>query len=281
VLGGHRKYSCCHWSDGTRTLDEAEAESLRITCARAGIGDGMDVLELGCGWGSLTLWMARRHPRSRITAVSNSGPQREFIMDIARREGLDNVRVITADMNEFKTEAQFDRVVSIEMFEHMRNYETLLERIARWLRPDGRLFVHVFAHRSVPYAFETDGSSNWMGRYFFTGGIMPTPDLFGRFGHHLQVDRQWWWDGTHYERTANAWVRNLDARRREVMPILVDTYGPRDADRWFHRWRMFFLACAELFGDRGGEEWGVCHTLLAPVAKTAKRAADPALAEVA
>ena len=263
VLGPHRKYSSCFWPTETASLAEAEAAALDITCERADLSDGQDILELGCGWGSLSLWMAERFRNSRITAVSNSAPQRRFIESEAVARGLANLRVITADMNEFTPEAKrFDRVVSVEMFEHMRNYERLLERIASWLRPSGKLFVHHFCHRQFAYPFETEGDANWMGRYFFTGGLMPSEHMLRHFNRHLTVVRQWRWDGTHYQRTSEAWLANLDARRRDVLPILEATYGRDPARRWFHRWRLFFLAVAELFGYANGTEWFVSHSLL-------------------
>ena len=263
VLGAHRKYSSCYWATETKSLDEAEATALDITCERAELSDGQDILELGCGWGSLTLWMAERFRNSRITAVSNSAPQRRFIGAEATRRGLMNLQIITADINQFDAIGfQFDRVVSVEMFEHMRNYERLLNRIAAWLRPDGKLFVHHFCHRQFAYPFETDGDANWMGRYFFTGGLMPSENMLQHFSRDLTVIRHWAWDGTHYQRTSEAWLANLDARRREVLPILEATYGPAAARRWFHRWRMFFLAVAELFGYANGTEWFVSHSLL-------------------
>lgn len=268
ILGARRKYSCCYFPDAGSTLDEAEDAALQITCERAQLADGQDILELGCGWGSLSLWMAEKYPRSRITAVSNSAPQRRYIEATAADRQIQNLRVITADMNHFVPPvaaagaAQFDRVVSVEMFEHMRNYEQLLARIASWLRPDGKLFVHIFCHRDLVYPYETEGASNWMGRYFFTGGIMPSFDLLRHFDRHLRVQEQWKWNGTHYQRTAEAWLANLDANRRQVLPILKQAYGATEARRWLHRWRMFFLAVSELFGYAGGDEWFVTHALL-------------------
>lgn len=268
ILGARRKYSCCYFPDAGSTLNEAEDAALRITCERAQLADGQDILELGCGWGSLSLWMAEKYPHSRITAVSNSAPQRRYIEATAADRQIQNLRVITADMNHFVPPsatagaAQFDRVVSVEMFEHMRNYQQLLERIASWLRPDGKLFVHIFCHRDLVYPYETEGASNWMGRYFFTGGIMPSFDLLRHFDSHLRVQEQWKWNGTHYQRTAEAWLANLDAHRRQVLPILKQAYGATEAWRWLHRWRMFFLAVSELFGYAGGDEWFVTHALL-------------------
>ncbi|MSR59304.1 MAG: class I SAM-dependent methyltransferase [Planctomycetaceae bacterium] len=268
VLGPRRKYSCCFWSTATTTLAEAEAASLEITCERADLADGQEILELGCGWGSLSLWMAERFRNSRITAVSNSAPQRGFIETEAASRGLDNLHVITADMNQFTTAPQrFDRVVSVEMFEHMRNYERLLERIASWLRPEGKLFVHHFCHQTLAYPYETDGDANWMGRYFFTGGLMPSENMLRQFDRHMTVVEQWRWDGTHYQRTSEAWLANLDVHRHQVLPILVATYGRDEARRWFHRWRLFFLAVAELFGYANGTEWFVSHSLLQPNGK--------------
>ncbi|MBM3972057.1 MAG: class I SAM-dependent methyltransferase [Planctomycetes bacterium] len=263
VLGPHRKYSSCCWPAERATLADAEPAALDITSERADLSDGQTVLELGCGWGSLSLWMADRFRNSQITAVSNSTPQRKFIEAEAASRGLSNLRVITADMNQFAADANsFDRVVSVEMFEHMRNYDRLLERIASWLQPDGKLFVHHFCHREFAYPFETDGDANWMGRYFFTGGLMPSEHLLRHFDRHMTVVKHWAWDGTHYQRTSEAWLANLDARRREVLPILEATYGRADAGRWFYRWRMFFLAVAELFGYANGTEWFVSHSLL-------------------
>jgi cyclopropane-fatty-acyl-phospholipid synthase len=260
TLGRHLKYSGAYWPDGVTTLDDAELAMLELTAERAGLEDGQEILELGCGWGSLTLHMARAFPNARITAVSNSAPQRRFI----EARAPDNVRVVTADMNDLVARddgslgGPFDRVVSVEMFEHMRNYRALLKRIRSWLRDDGRLFVHVFCHRRFAYPFETEGSDNWMGRYFFTGGIMPSFDLLTHFDEDLVVEERWAVDGTHYEKTARAWRENLEARETEVMRVLTETYGA-EAPRWLHRWRLFFLACEELFGYRGGSEWLVGH----------------------
>lgn len=264
ALGRHLKYSCCWWDDSMRgsladDLDAAEARMLEITCGRAGIEDGQQILELGCGWGSLTLWMARHYPNARITAVSNSSSQREFINKRCAEEGLSNVEVITADANEFATELKFDRVVSVEMFEHMRNYGALMERISGWLMPGGKLFVHIFCHRNLMYPFTTEGEYDWMGKYFFTGGLMPAESTLLYFQNHLSIEEQWRVSGQHYEKTSNAWLERLDRNREQILPVLADTYGAEQAEVWLQRWRMFFMAVAELFGYRGGTEWMVSH----------------------
>jgi cyclopropane-fatty-acyl-phospholipid synthase len=263
VLGPRRKYSCCYYESEATTLAEAEVAALEQTCEHAELADGQDVLELGCGWGSLTMWMAERYPASRIRAVSNSSPQRRYIESQAAMRGLRNVSVVTADMNDFAADINaFDRVVSVEMFEHMRNYEALLRRVSAWLRPEGKLFVHIFCHKEMTYPFETDGAADWMGRHFFTGGIMPDTNLLRRFESDLKVSRQYDWNGRHYQRTAEDWLVNLDARRDTVLRILSETVGPAEADRALNRWRVFFLAVAELFGYAQGTEWFVSHYLL-------------------
>jgi cyclopropane-fatty-acyl-phospholipid synthase len=267
VLGARRKYSSCWWPEGVASLEQAEAAALAATCEHAALADGQDVLELGCGWGSLTLWMAERYPASRITAVSNSSSQRRYILGKAARHGLRNVRVITADMNEFAPAREFDRVVSVEMFEHMRNWRELFSRVHGWLRPGGRFFMHVFCHRSTPYAFVDNGPSDWMSRHFFSGGMMPSDELALRFQDALRFVRRWRWAGTHYERTANAWLANLDARRESALPLLAATHGEAHALQWLQRWRIFFMACAELFGYRGGQEWWVSHYLFERAAR--------------
>jgi cyclopropane-fatty-acyl-phospholipid synthase len=264
ALGPHLKYSSCWFDSPATLLGDAEAAMLRLTCERAGLADGQQVLELGCGWGSLTLWMASHYPRSRITAVSNSASQREFILARAAERSLGNVEVITADANTFDTAGRFDRVVSVEMFEHMRNYAVLMERISRWLAPGGRLFVHIFCHRELLYPFTTGDDYDWMARYFFTGGLMPAEDTLAQFQDHLVLEEQWRVPGTHYQLTSEAWLANLDANADAVMDVLRAAYGPAEARRWFNRWRMFFLAVAELFGYAGGSEWFVGHYRFAP-----------------
>jgi cyclopropane-fatty-acyl-phospholipid synthase len=263
VLGPHRKYSSAWWPQGVNDLAAAERAALEASCERAALADGQDVLELGCGWGSLTLFMAGRYPASRITAVSNSHSQRAFIEAEARRRGLGNVRVITEDMNAFRPAPReaFDRVVSVEMFEHLRNWREMFARVRSWLAPEGRFFMHVFCHRAVPYAFTDDGPSDWMSRNFFSGGMMPSDELAARFQGDLRLAARWRWDGTHYERTANAWLANMDANRAALWPVVRRIYGEADARLWWGRWRIFFMACAELFGYDRGQQWWVSHYL--------------------
>jgi cyclopropane-fatty-acyl-phospholipid synthase len=261
VLGRHLKYSCGYWDDGAHTLDDAERAMLALYAERAELSDGQRVLDLGCGWGSFTLWAAQRYPDSAFTAVSNSAGQRIFIEEQARIRGLTNVRVLTADVNQLEFEERFDRVVSVEMFEHVRNYALLLQRIAGWLNDDGRLFVHIFCHRNLLYPFEAEGDANWMARYFFTGGLMPAADTLLFFQDDLRVRARWSVSGANYRKTARAWLDNLDRQRGAVVEALEPAYGAADVQRWVQRWRMFFMACEELFGYRGGAEWLVCHYL--------------------
>ncbi len=258
VLGARLKYSSCYWADDVTSLNQAEEAALRITCRNAALANDMDVLELGCGWGSLSLWMAEQYPDSRITSVSNSGSQREFIQNRAAELGLSNLSVITADMNDFQPAGSFDRVVSVEMFEHMRNYQELLGRVSNWLKPGGKLFVHIFCHRTVAYPFEVEGKSDWMAQHFFTGGIMPSASLLAHFQRDVQLEQQWHWNGRHYEKTSNAWLSKMDQNCDTIMAAFDSTYG-KDAARWFGRWRIFHMACAELFGYNDGEEWFVTH----------------------
>jgi len=265
VLGPRRKYSSGLYEPPTASLAEAEDRALAETCEHAGLADGQDILELGCGWGSLSLWMAERYPAARITAVSNSHSQRSAIEAQARRSGFENLTVITCDMNEFATGERFDRVVSVEMFEHMSNWPALLERVRTWLRPDGRLFIHIFTHRHTPYRFDMNDKEDWIAQHFFTGGIMPSHGLPRRFPAIFAAEAEWRWSGEHYRRTALDWLRNFDRHAQAIDPILREVYGS-DVALWKRRWRIFFLATAGLFGDSGGEVWGVSHYRLKPVA---------------
>lgn len=263
VLGPRLKYSSALYEPG-ETLGQAEERALAETCGHAGLADGQRVLELGCGWGSLSLWMAERYPRSNITAVSNSHGQRRHIEAQARARRLTNLTVITADANRFEPEGAFDRVVSVEMFEHMANWAQLLGRVKTWLKPDGRLFLHVFSSRTAPYRFTHEDPNDWIGKYFFTGGFMPSHDLIRDFDDLFTVEADWRWNGRHYEKTALDWLANMDREDLAVRRIMRDVYGS-DAELWRRRWRLFFLATAGLFGHRGGEEWGVSHYRLKPV----------------
>jgi cyclopropane-fatty-acyl-phospholipid synthase len=263
ALGPARKYSCCLYPTGKETLAEAEQHALEATVERADLQDGQQILELGCGWGSLTLFMAERFPAARITAVSSSASQRRYIEQAAADRGLPNLRVITADMNGFAPGQLYDRVVSVEMFEHMSNWSELLGRIRTWLAADGRLFVHVFTHRSKPYRFDNGDEADWIAQHFFTGGIMPSHGLIMRFPESFTVEQDWRWSGVHYQKTALHWLDNLDANKTAIDVILAEVYGA-DADLWRRRWRLFFLATAGLFGHANGEEWGVSHYRLRP-----------------
>ena len=259
-LGPRLKYSSCYYPVGNETLGEAEEAMFSLYEARAELSDGQDVIDLGCGWGSFTLWMAERYPRSRITAVSNSRSQGAYIHSRCVKRGLCNVRIVTGDVNSLALSAErFDRCVSVEMFEHVRNYQVLLARIACWLRPEGKLFVHLFAHQTLMYPFETAGEDNWLGRHFFTGGLMPATETLLWFQRDLILEERWTLSGKHYERTANAWLARQDRHRDRILQLLEQTYGPGLAALWFQRWRMFWMACAELFGYEEGRQWLVAH----------------------
>lgn len=263
VLGPQRKYSSCYYVSNQTSLSEAEERALELTAQHAHLADGQTILELGCGWGSLSLWMARIYPNARILSVSNSSSQRAFIERACQDRGLANLDVVTADMNVFSTARKFDRIVSVEMFEHMANWRQLLCRTRDWLEPNGRLFVHVFSHRTTPYRFDHVNKDDWIAQHFFTGGCMPSRALMHQFADVLEVENEWRWDGTHYARTASHWLANLDQNRPFVMRALDNTYGT-DAQLWYRRWRVFFLATAAMFGFAQGKEWGVSHYLLKP-----------------
>lgn len=259
VLGEHLKYSCGYWHEGVNDLSKAEADMLEITCERADLKNGQDILELGCGWGSLSLFAAAKYPDSIYTAVSNSRTQKVFIDQQAKDRGIKNLRILTADMNDFHIDQQFDRVVSVEMFEHMRNYEMLLERVAKLLKPTGTLFVHIFVHKAFSYLFESKDPSDWMSRYFFTGGIMPSDHMLLYFANDFKIDQHWHVDGTHYQKTSEAWLTNMDQNQTRIRQLFAETYGEENTTRWWVYWRVFFMACAELWGYRQGSEWFVSH----------------------
>jgi len=263
VLGPHRKYSSCFYRRPDTTLPQAEEDALRQTVERAGLADGQSILELGCGWGSLTLFMAREFPRARIVAVSNSRSQRALIEAQAASRGLRNLQVITADMNDFAPQQSFDRIVSVEMFEHMMNWRALLGRARSWLQPDGRLFMHIFTHRSGAYLFDRADRADWIAQHFFTGGVMPSHRLIRQYGDLFTVENEWRWSGVHYQQTALDWLANFDDNPQAIEEILRPVYGA-DTRLWMRRWRWFFLATAGLFGHDGGHEWGVSHYLLRP-----------------
>ena len=261
VLGAKLKYSSGYWPQGTSTLDDSEVEMLKLTSKRAALSDGQEVLELGCGWGSLTFHMALTYPNSKITAVSNSNDQRQFIEKKCAELKIKNIKVITADMNHFSSEKTFDRVVSIEMFEHMRNYDELLKRVSEWLKKDGKLFVHIFSHKEIAYPFEDKGEGDWMAREFFSGGQMPSHKLLTCFSSRMKIEKDWRVEGTHYEKTSLAWLNKMDENKKEVLKLFEKTYGKNEASTWFQRWRIFFMSCEVLFGFNKGSEWGVSHYL--------------------
>ncbi len=261
TLGKRLKYSCGYWRPGTASLDQAEEDMLAITAERAGVKDGESILELGCGWGSLTLYLAERFPNCRITAVSNSRTQKRHIDGEAKRLGLANVEIVTADINEFAIDRRFDRVVSVEMFEHMRNYRKLMGKIAGFLEPGGQLFVHIFSHREYAYPYEARDDSDWMAKYFFTGGMMPSDHLLFYFCDDFAPRGHWRVSGVHYQKTAEAWLRNMDRAKAEITPLFESAYPAGEARKWWNYWRLFFMACAELWGYRNGEEWLVSHYL--------------------
>ena len=261
VLGQNLKYSSCYFEDFVSDLTTAENKALELTCEHAELEDGQQILELGCGWGSLSLWMAKNFPKSKITSVSNSNSQREYIMGQAKERNLKNLKVITADVNSFESDQTYDRVVSVEMFEHVRNHRGLFQRIHSWLNPDGKLFTHVFCHRSTSYPFEVEGEDDWMSKHFFSGGTMPADELFLRISGSLELETRWRWSGIHYAKTSECWLENLDRNQSEVLELFKNEMSPEQAKRTFHRWRIFFLACAETFGFANGQEWWVSHYL--------------------
>lgn len=264
-LGQHKKYSSCYWEDAMSELAQAEQKALDISIERAEIIDGMRILELGCGWGSLSLELARRFPKSLVTVVSNSTTQKQYIDEQAKQRGFHNLTVLTRDLGKEESynfgQEKFDRVMSIEMMEHIRNYEKFFSLISAQMKPDAKMFVHIFTHKSTPYFFETEGADNWMGKYFFSGGQMPARDLFDQFNQHLTVEKKWDWNGTHYQKTLEAWLDKMDKNEDRVFHLFEQTYGKDQAKIWVNRWRVFYMACAELFGFNNGQEWSVTHYL--------------------
>ena len=262
MLGPHLKYSSAYWPKDCASLAQAEDESLKLIEHRVQLASGQTVLDLGCGWGSFSLWAAPRYPKSTFLAVSNSHTQATFIREQATKRKITNLEVVTCDINQFDPKNQFDRIVSVEMLEHVRNYKTLFARIASWMHPTSLMFVHVFSHREYAYAYDADNPNEWMAKYFFTGGIMPSHALLPSFDQHLKLKKSWNLDGTHYQKTSEAWLANMNQNQDEIHTLFKTTYGLKDAKRWMWRWRLFFLACAELFGYKNGSEWGVSHYLL-------------------
>jgi cyclopropane-fatty-acyl-phospholipid synthase len=260
-LGKNLKYSSCYFKEGVTSLDQAEDDMLELTCQRAGLANGQQVLELGCGWGSLSLYMAAKFPGSTFKVVSNSRTQKAYIDSRAKQRSISNLEVITADVNVFKIDEQFDRVVSVEMFEHMRNYQLLMQKVASFLKPNGKLFIHIFTHKEYAYLFEVKDESDWMSKYFFTGGIMPSDDLLFYFNDDLVVEKHWHINGSHYGKTAEAWLKNMDSHKSDIMPVFEETYGKDQAVKWWVYWRIFYMACAELWNFNGGNEWIVSHYL--------------------
>ncbi|HTA82694.1 MAG TPA: cyclopropane-fatty-acyl-phospholipid synthase family protein [Bacteroidia bacterium] len=261
VLGKHLKYSSGYWKDGVTDIDTSEKDMLELTCERAELKDGQHILELGCGWGSLSLFMAAKYPNSKVTSVSNSHSQKVFIDEQAKQRNITNLTIVTADMNVFQTDGKFDRVVSVEMFEHMRNYDLLLKKVASFLKDDGKLFVHIFTHKEYAYKFEVIDETDWMSKYFFTGGIMPSDHLLLYFPEHVNIEKHWRVSGTHYQKTSEAWLQNMDEHKTEIMEIMKRVYGAEQAVKWWVYWRIFFMACAELWGYNNGNEWIVSHYL--------------------
>ncbi|MBL0328701.1 MAG: class I SAM-dependent methyltransferase [Bacteroidetes bacterium] len=260
-LGKNLKYSSGYWKEGVTDIDSSENDMLEITCNRAELKDGQDILELGCGWGSLSLFMAKKYPRSNFTVVSNSRTQKLHIDEQAKQRGISNLTVLTVNINDFTIDKKFDRVVSVEMFEHMRNYQLLMKKVADSLKPDGKLFVHIFTHKEFAYKFEVIDETDWMSKYFFTGGIMPSDDLLLYFNEHLSIQQHWHVSGMHYSKTSEAWLQNMDKHKSEIMPLFEKTYGKDQAVKWWVYWRIFYMACAELWGYNNGEEWIVSHYL--------------------
>lgn len=272
VLGRYLKYSCGYWKSGHDDLDRAEADMLALYCERARVKDGHRILDMGCGWGSLTLYLAEHFPMSKITAISNSHSQRDYIEGQCRQRGFENVQVITADIGRYQFQDQFDRILSVEMLEHVRNYDRLLDRVSSWLTQEGLMFVHIFAHQRFAYTYSTEEASDWIGRHFFSGGTMPSADLLPSFSDYFSLKNSWQVNGKHYQKTCAAWLKRMDESKAEIMPVFQKTYGS-EAQAFFYRWRVFFMACEELFGFGDGKEWLVCHYLFEPARRGSAQSA--------
>ena len=260
-LGKNLKYSSCYWDENTSSLDQAEDNMLELYCKRADVKDGMDILDIGCGWGSLSLFLANKYPNANITGISNSSSQKLFIDKEASKRNLRNLKIITSDINDFKSSKKFDRIISIEMFEHTKNSKKLLDSIDSWLNPKGCFFMHDFAHKNNPYYFDKDQNNAWMAKYFFTGGMMPNHNLFRDLESNLNYQKSWMLSGTHYEKTSNAWLNKMDHNREKILTLFKENSDIKTAKRNFHFWRLFFIACAEIFGYANGSEWCVSHHL--------------------
>ena len=258
VLGPNRKYSSCFYKEPASTLQEAEEEALRQTVEHADLADGQSILELGCGWGSLSLWMARQFPHSLVTAVSNSNSQREYIEGEAAQRGLANLRVITSGHEPVRARSA---VRPCRLRRDVRAHDELAridDPRARWLKPDGRFFLHIFTHRSGAYLFDRADGEDWIAQHFFTGGVMPSHHLIRQYADLFEVEKEWRWSGVHYQRTAQDWLDNFDSHRDEIERVLRKVHGGETA-LWMRRWRWFLLATAGLFGYADGSEWGVSH----------------------
>lgn len=261
TLGPHRKYSSAYWLPDTQNLAQAEELMLALVCQRANIQDGQRILDLGCGWGSMSLWLAQNYPNAQITGLSNSRTQKAFIEQQARNQNLSNLQIITANVAEWDTNHTFDRIISVEMFEHMKNYEKLLAKVSQWMTSDARLFIHIFTHKTLAYHYEDKDGTDWLTRHFFSGGTMPSDHLLLYFQKEVRIADHWVVSGQHYEKTANVWLKNMLQNRAEILPILAETYGVKETRRWWVYWKLFFLSCAELWGYRQGQEWQVSHYL--------------------
>ncbi|MEA2071616.1 MAG: class I SAM-dependent methyltransferase, partial [Asgard group archaeon] len=261
------KYSCCLWRNPNKSikkevnLNQAEKDMLALTCERAQMKDGLKVLDLGCGWGSLTIYLAQNYPKATITAVSNSAIQIAFIDKKVKKLGLRNVKTIKADVKNFTITEQFDRIISIEMFEHMRNYQKLFQKIQQFLKDNGKLFIHIFTHKNQPYLFEKDDETDFMAKYFFTGGTLPTADILFYFAENFTIEHHWRINGKHYEKTLNSWLWKMKKKKQQLLPIIEDVYGSKNKRKWWVYWKVFFIANAAIFGWKKGNHWFVSHYL--------------------